>query len=80
MKSLHPPSPSLPFGGLALVVYVDDLILSGPSQWHEPFWEALGEKVLIDDIGPLGRFLGRHHSLSKLITQSSLALTCAGIR
>ena len=50
------------FGGLALVVYVDDLILSGPSQWHEPFWEALGEKVLIDDIGPLGRFLGRHHS------------------
>ena len=44
-----------------MVVYVDDLILSGPSQRHEPFWEALGEKVLIDDIGPLGRFLGRHH-------------------
>ena len=50
------------FGGLALVVYVGDLILLGPSQWHEPFWETLGEKVLIDDIGPLGRFHGRHHS------------------
>ena len=54
------------FGGLALVVYVHDLILLGPSQWHEPFWETLDEKVLIDDIGPLGRFLGRHHSTVKV--------------
>ena len=45
---------------------MDDLILLGPSQWHEPFWETLDEKVLIDDIGPLGRFLGRHHSTVKV--------------
>ena len=62
------------FGGLALVVNVGDLILSGPSQWREPFWKALGEKVLIDDIGPLGGFLGRHHSTVELDGAESLGL------
>ena len=46
---------------LLLTVYVDDLLLSGPSQHHEAFWQSLGKNI---DIGPpeqLCRFLGRAH-------------------
>ena len=50
------------YDNLALIVYVDDFVLSGPDGMHDKFWEDLGKKVLIDDIGDLGRFLGRHHT------------------
>ena len=50
---------------LAMVIYVDDFILSGDQDQHARFWEDLGKRVLIDDIGDLGRFLGRHHTTIK---------------
>ena len=53
------------YNNLALIVYVDDFVLSGPDGMHDKFWEDLGKKVLIDDIGDLGRFLGRHHTTIK---------------
>ena len=49
------------FGGLCLCIYVDDFILAGKEEHHGPFWKKLGEHIMIDDIGDLGRFLGRHH-------------------
>ena len=60
-KSIHPCFFSLEFGGLCLCIYVDDFILTGKEEHHGPFWKKLGEHIMIDDIGDLGRFLGRHH-------------------
>ena len=61
------------FGGLALVVYVDDFVLAGREEWHQSFWDALSKKVQIDDIGDLGRFLGRHHSTVKVGDEETFA-------
>jgi len=44
------------------VVYVDDFVLAGKEEWHQRFWDDLSKVVQIDDVGDLGRFLGRHHS------------------
>ena len=46
---------------LLLVVYVDDLLLSGPDQEHEGFWEALRAEVDTEAPEDLDRYLGRHH-------------------
>ena len=53
------------YGGLALIVYVDDFALSGDSRWHNRFWEDLSKRVIIDEVGDIGRFLGRHHATIK---------------
>ena len=50
------------YGNLALVVYVDDVLLSGDSGSHDAFWAELSKRIMIEDIGDLGRFLGRHHT------------------
>lgn len=49
------------YGHLALVVYVDDFQLSGDSNFHDAFWSELSKRIMIEDVGELGRFLGRHH-------------------
>ena len=62
-----PDHPSLfwfPSTRLLLTVYVDDLLLSGPSESHDKFWEEIKKHVDIDSVGPLDRFLGRNHVLS----------------
>ena len=59
----HPSSFFFPKTGLLLTVYVDDFMLSGPAQHHDKFWKQLGERVELEDIGGLGRFLGRHHEI-----------------
>ena len=46
---------------MLLTVYVDDLLLSGPSQHHDFFWRALGKNIDIDAPEQLSRFLGRAH-------------------
>jgi len=47
---------------LLLTVYVDDLLLSGPSGEHDAFWVNLVEKgIKLDPAEPLDRFLGRSH-------------------
>ena len=50
------------YGHLALVVYVDDSLLSGDSGFHDAFWAELFKKIMIEDVGEFGRFLGRHHT------------------
>ena len=47
---------------LTLIIYVDDLLLAGPSEEHIPFWEKLGKLVDLDPYEELDRYLGRHHS------------------
>ena len=49
---------------LLMIVYVDDLLLSGPAEQHSAFWEKLGEKVNIEPPEDLDRYLGRHHMTS----------------
>ena len=46
---------------LLLTVYVDDLLLSGPSNSNEAFWKRFGGKIDIDPPEDLTRVLGRAH-------------------
>ena len=47
---------------MMLSVYVDDLLLSGPSENHAAIWTLIrGHGVEIEDPEPLSRFLGRYH-------------------
>ena len=48
---------------LLLTIYVDDLMLSGPTENHERFWRELGKDVFIEPPEDLDRFLGRHHDI-----------------
>ena len=47
---------------LFLIVYVDDLLLSGPEEAHDDFWSKLSGEVNIEPPEDLDRYLGRHHS------------------
>ena len=62
----HPISFFFPKTGLLLTVYVDDFLLSGPSEAHDPFWTELSKQVEVEDIGGLDRFLGRYHDILTL--------------
>ncbi len=47
---------------LALTVYVDDLLLAGPTGKHEEIWNALKKRgIALEPAEDLSRFLGRHH-------------------
>jgi hypothetical protein len=46
-------------------VYVDDLLLAGPKDAHDAFWDKLKTKVEIDDVTPISRFLGRQHDITR---------------
>ena len=57
----HPSSFWFEVEKLLLTVYVDDLLLSGPSHAHKSFWAELQKSIAIEDPEPLDRFLGREH-------------------
>ena len=60
----HPSSFWFEATKLLLTVYVDDLLLSGPSSSHALFWETLRRgkfPIACDEPEPLSRFLGRDH-------------------
>ena len=58
----HPSTFWIPDSKLLLTVYVDDLILSGPSDAHSDFWTKLrAAPINIEDPESLDRFLGRTH-------------------
>jgi hypothetical protein len=59
----HPSTYWLLYQKLMLTVYVDDLLLAGPKEAHPPFWDRFSKLVDIEEVTPLGRFLGRSHSL-----------------
>ena len=54
-----------PSKSLLLIVYVDDLLLVGPGDYHDAFWKKLAQHVNIDPYEDLARFLGRHHEFSE---------------
>ena len=51
---------------LLLIVYVDDLLLSGPAEHHEKFWAELSGKVNLEPAEDLDRYLGRHHTMEPM--------------
>ena len=60
----HPSSYWFEGSKLLLTVYVDDLLLSGPTENHDSFWYQLrfGKRpIKLEDPEPLSRFLGREH-------------------
>ena len=42
-------------------MYVDDLMLSGPTEFLKLLWDELAPLVEIEEPESLDRFLGRHH-------------------
>ena len=62
----HPSTFWFPDDRLMLTVYVDDLLLGGPSDKHEDFWRRLQERVKLDPPEPISRFLGRYHDFGKV--------------
>ena len=47
---------------VCMSVYVDDLLMSGPSEVHEKLWKKLRDAgIKLEDPEPLDRFLGRTH-------------------
>ena len=49
---------------LLLSLYVDDVLLSGPSDKHAQFWDLLQKHLEIEEPSPADRVLGRKHLLS----------------
>ena len=47
--------------GLVLTLYVDDILLSGPSGLRKGFWESLQKHLEIEEPTPVDRCLGRKH-------------------
>ena len=46
---------------MLVVVYVDDVLLSGPQQFHDCFWSSLRKYIELEDPEPLNQFIGRNH-------------------
>ena len=55
----HPSSYWFEGSKLFLTVYVDDLLLSGPEEKHEEFWNTLRKRIDLGEGEALDRFLGR---------------------
>ena len=50
---------------LLLTLYVDDLVLSGPSSEHPKFWNEIRQFLNIEDPAPVDRVLGRRHVITR---------------
>lgn len=59
----HPSAFYHPQWELLVVVYVDDILASGPSSSQDLFWDALKGHVHLDEVESLSQFLGRFHHL-----------------
>ena len=40
-----------------MVVYVDDIKIAGPEKGCQEIWRRLGERIVLEDPAPPGRFL-----------------------
>eukprot|EP00435_Cladocopium_sp_Y103_P016069 s1173_g4.t1 len=47
--------------------------LTGDSSFHGAFWAELSKRTMLDDVGDIGRFLGRHRSMIKYNDQDRFA-------
>eukprot|EP00435_Cladocopium_sp_Y103_P071759 s497_g38.t1 len=59
----HPSVFRCPRTNLLVVVYVDDVLVSGPEKEHDQFWASLRQHVEIDEVESLNQFIGRDHIL-----------------
>ena len=57
----HPSVFMCPATRLLVVVYVDDVLVSGPQECHKSFWDRLQKHIEIDEVEPLNQFIGRNH-------------------
>ncbi|CAK8988698.1 unnamed protein product [Durusdinium trenchii] len=48
---------------LLVVIYVDDVLVSGPERHQDQFWAALKRKVELDEVEQLNQFIGRTHEI-----------------
>ena len=51
--------------GLLLILYNDNMVLSGPESQHNFFWEKIQKHSKIEEPTPLDHILGRYHKISK---------------
>ena len=51
---------------LLLTLYVDDILLSGPKESHQKFWEMLQKHIEIEDPTSVDRVLGRRHIITRM--------------
>ena len=50
---------------LLVVVYVDDVLISGPRIHQQKFWDSLKKKLELEDVEEISSFIGRSHHLSQ---------------
>ena len=55
---------------LLLTLYVDDMMLSGPSAAHSPFWDKVKRKLNIEEPADVSRVLGRDHKVQRSSTET----------
>ena len=60
---LFPSNFLIPKWGLLVMLYVDDIVISGPEQNHCEFWDACGKRLTFDTPKDVGKVLGRTHIL-----------------
>ena len=69
----HPSCFWLPTEKLRLTVYVDDLLLSGPSGEHSNFWKVFATRIKIEEPTDLALYLGRNHEFTDIVNRTSVA-------
>ena len=61
----HPSVYYCPKTFLLVVIYVDDVLVSGPKAHQSAFWKELQRLVETDEVEDLNQFIGRNHELSE---------------
>ena len=62
---------------LLITLYVDDVVLSGPTKNHKWFWDELQKHIEIDPPSPVDRVLGRKHLIKRDNQGTSLRMDMA---
>ena len=52
-------------------LYVDDIIVSGPSAQHKSFWDEMKTMLNIEDPTPVSRVPGREHLVHRSLAEAS---------
>ena len=60
-SSLYPSNFYIAKWKLWLTLYVDEMVLSGPSECHALFWAELAKHLTFEEPSPVNRVLGRSH-------------------
>ena len=71
-STTHPSSYWFEKERLLLTLYVDDMVVSGPSQNHKSFWDKMRTMLNIEDPVPVSRVLGREHMIHRHASETSV--------